>query len=303
MVYTITFNPSLDYFMKTSDISLGHINRSSFEKIYFGGKGINVSAVLSNLGIENTALGFTAGFTGSQIEDMLHESGVVTDFVHLRNGFSRINVKISAGSEGSETEINGSGPEIDNDSLYDLYQKLDKLSSGDILVLAGSIPKCLSHNTYNSIINYLGGKDILFTVDATNELLVNTLAFRPFLIKPNRLELSEIFKKDLKTDDEITSCALELHEKGAQNVLVSMGANGAILVDSNEKIHKIKAPEGIVKNSVGAGDSMVAGFIAGYLENQNYTHALKLGTAAGSATAFSGGLGDAAYIKHLYNIL
>lgn len=288
MVYTVTFNPAIDYVVHTDEMTVGSVNRAKKEEIYFGGKGINVSMVLSELGIKSKALGFVAGFTGAAIEDGVAKKGIETDFVHLDNGFSRINVKIKS---GDETELNGQGPTIDDKSLNELFSKLDKLSEGDTLVLAGSIPASMPADIYEKIMERLSERNIKFVVDATKDLLMNVLKYKPFLIKPNNHELGEMFGVTLKTNDEITEYAQKLKDMGAQNVLVSMAGDGALLLDENGKTHICGVCKGTVKNSVGAGDSMVAGFIAGS-EQGDYEYALKLGTAAGGATAFSDGLAE-----------
>ncbi len=295
MVYTVTFNPAVDYVVHTDEISVGGVNRSKSEEIYFGGKGINVSTVLSELGVKSKALGFVAGFTGEAIEKGVAEKGVETDFVHLENGFSRINVKIKS---KSETELNGQGPEIDGKALNLLFEKLDKLSDGDTLVLAGSIPSSMPADIYEKILERLRNKSIKAVVDATKDLLMNVLKYKPFLIKPNNHELGEMFGVTLKTNEEIAEYAQKLKDMGARNVLVSMAGDGALLLDENGKTHVCGVCKGTVKNSVGAGDSMVAGFIAGS-EKGDYEYALKLGTAAGGATAFSDGLAEKALIDEL----
>lgn len=288
MIYTVTFNPALDYVVSVDNLLAGKVNRTTSEKLYYGGKGINVSLILNRLGVENIAYGFSAGFTGEAIERGLRERGVKTDFIRLKDGLSRINIKIKS---SCETEINGQGPDIPQDSIDDLFRKLSTIKSGDTLVLAGSIPQTLPSDIYETILNKLSGKGIRFVVDATKDLLLNVLKYHPFLIKPNNFELGEIFGKQLTTKDEIISCAKELQDKGAENVLVSMGGSGAILVSSDNKIYHIKAVGGTVRNTVGSGDSMVAGFIAGYMKTGDYKYALELGSAAGSATAFSDDLG------------
>lgn len=286
MFYTVTFNPAIDYVVHTDGMQLGSVNRSGHEEIYFGGKGINVSIVLKELGIASKALGFTAGFTGRAIEEGVQKKGVETDFVHLEKGFSRINVKIKS---AEETELNGQGPEISEKEVSMLFEKLENLTDGDTLVLAGSIPNTLPSDIYEKILEKLSGKNIRVVVDATKDLLMNVLKYKPFLIKPNNHELGEMFGVTLASEDEIISYAEKLREMGAVNVLVSMAGDGAILVDEYGKVHKCGTCKGKVKNSVGAGDSMVAGFIAG-LEEGCYEYALKLGTASGGATAFSEGL-------------
>lgn len=284
MIYTVTFNPALDYVVRMDELALGQVNRTVSEDVQLGGKGINVSWVLRELGHENVALGFVAGFTGKAIEDGLAAKGVATDFIHLPAGLTRINVKLKA---GEETEINGKGPDISAEALEELLHKLDALGEGDVLVLAGSIPASMPSDVYESILARLEGKKVLCAVDATRDLLVNVLKYRPFVIKPNNHELGEIFGRTLTTDEEIRECAAKLQEQGARNVLVSMAGDGAMLLDENGVCHRLAAHKGKVKNSVGAGDSMVAGFLAGYLDSGDYEQALRVGSAAGSATAFS----------------
>ena len=286
MIYTVTFNPAIDYVVRTGEMKVGVVNRTESEEIYFGGKGLNVSIILNELGIKSEALGFVAGFTGEAIENGRAKDGIKTDFVHLNNGFSRINVKIQS---SFETEINGQGPEISEENIEELFKKLNKIQDGDTIVLAGSIPASLPSDIYERILEYLKNKKIRAIVDATGDLLMNVLKYKPFLIKPNNFELEEIFGVELKTAEDVSEYALKLKEMGAVNVLVSMAGDGAILADENGKIHACGVCSGTVKNSVGAGDSMVAGFIAG-CEKKGYEYALKLGTAAGGATAFSDGL-------------
>ncbi len=286
MVYTVTFNPAVDYIVRTDEINVGKVNRSISEEILFGGKGINISLVLKELGIKSKALGFIAGFTGRAIEEGVREMGIETDFVHLKDGFSRINVKIKS---AEETELNGQGPRIDSEAIAELYKKLDGLENGDTLVLAGSIPNTLPSDIYEKILEHLSQKDIKVIVDATKELLLNVLKYKPFLIKPNNYELEEMFGVAFKSVEEIVECAKKLKEMGAVNVLVSMAEKGAVLIDENGSVHTCGVCKGSVVNSLGAGDSMVAGFIAGSLDG-DYPYALKLGTAAGGATAFSDGL-------------
>lgn len=286
MIYTVTFNPAIDYVVHTDDMKTGSVNRSSKEEIYFGGKGINVSWVLSELGIKSKALGFVAGFTGKAIEDGIKAKGIETDFVHLEKGFSRINVKIKS---SEETELNGQGPVITDEAIKELYSKLDKLENGDTLILAGSIPNTLPSDIYEKILEYISSKDIKIVVDATKDLLLKVLKFKPFLIKPNNHELGEMFGIELKTKEEIIKYARRLKDMGAVNVLISMAGDGAILIDKDDNVHTCGVCKGKVKNSVGAGDSMVAGFVAGSADG-DYEYALKLGTASGGATAFSDGL-------------
>lgn len=285
MIYTVTFNPSIDYAIITDGFTLGGINRTMSETILAGGKGINVSTVLHNLGCESVALGFTAGFTGGEIERLLDRDGVKSDFISLKNGMSRINVKLK---DKEETEINGSGPEIDSQSLNALMTKLSLLREGDYLVLAGSIPSTLPDTVYLDIMQMLSGKGVNIIVDASKNLLLNVLPQKPFLIKPNNIELSEMFGVPTLYDkDEIISYAKKLQDMGARNVLVSMAGDGAVFVSENGLELKSEAPAGVVINSVGAGDSMVAGFIAGYIENGDFEKAFRLGIASGSASTFS----------------
>lgn len=286
MVYTVTFNPAIDYVVHIEEMTIGSVNRAKCEELYFGGKGINVSIVLNELGIKSKALGFVAGFTGAAIEDGVKEKGIETDFVHLKNGFSRINMKIKS---DDETELNGRGPIIDDNALKGLFCKLDGLKDGDTIVLAGSIPASMPTDIYEKILERLSGKNIKTVVDATKDLLLNVLKYKPFLIKPNNHELGEMFGVELKTNEEIAEYAQKLKDMGARNVLVSMAGDGALLIDENGKTHICGVCNGAVKNSVGAGDSMVAGFIAGSLQG-DYEYALKLGTASGGATAFSDSL-------------
>lgn len=300
MIYTVTFNPAVDYVVYVRDFESGAVNRTQEESIFFGGKGINVSTVLQRLGVDTVALGFLAGFTGAAIEQGLQQMGIRTDFIHLRQGLTRINVKIKA---SCETEINGQGPQISGEALEALFQKLEILRPGDMLVLAGSIPSSLPDTIYEQILRQLKDRQILPVVDATRDLLCQVLPYHPFLIKPNHIELGEIFGRVLKTEAEVRECALALQQKGARNVLVSMAAKGALLLDEKGGFHRMQAPPGKARNSVGAGDSMVAGFLAGYLETGDYAHALRLGTAAGSATAFSEGLATREDILQLFQTL
>ena len=297
MIYTVTLNPAIDYVVSLDkELRTGTINRNQAEDFQFGGKGVNVSNVLRALGMKTAALGFVAGFTGDALERGLWEMGLETDFVHAASGMTRINVKIKA---GEETEINGIGPVISEADMQTLYAQLEDLQPGDILVLSGSIPGCLPDNTYERIMAFLQDKDIRIVVDATKDLLVNVLKYRPFLIKPNNHELGEIFGTALETDSQIIECAKKLQAMGGINVLVSMAGDGALLLDEKGKTYRIGCPKGKVVNSVGAGDSMVAGFLAGFLQTGDYGYALKLGTAAGSATAFSMGLADKVLIEEL----
>lgn len=283
MIYTVTFNPSLDYVIQVDKLVPGEINRTTHEAVYPGGKGNNVSVILSNLGHSSKALGFTAGFTGEALENMLKEFGCDTAFIRLPEGSTRINVKINA---GEETEINGQGPVITEEAQQALFEQLDALKKEDILVLAGSIPNTLPSDIYERILEHLQGRGIHFVVDATKELLLKVLKYHPFLIKPNNHELGEMFGVTLKTRDEIVTYAKKLQEMGAENVLVSMAGDGAILLTEEGVIYEAKPPKGKVLNSVGAGDSMVAGFLTGYLNTGDYEKAFRLGVVTGSATAF-----------------
>jgi 1-phosphofructokinase len=300
MIYTVTFNPALDYVIRVDHFTLGAVNRTEQESIYYGGKGLNVSAVLSALGYENTALGFVAGFTGEEIEQGVKDLGFQADFIHVEKGLSRINVKLKS---QEETEINGMGPEITAEDVKQLLEKLDRLTAGDVLVLSGSIPKSIDDDIYERIMESLDGRGVRIVVDATKDLLINVLPYHPFLIKPNNHELGEMFGVTLHSPEEITYYGKRLQEKGAGNVLISMAGDGAILITEEGEVFRMGVPKGIVKNSVGAGDSMVAGFIAGYLENGSYKHALRLGSAAGSASAFSDGLAGKEDIMRLYEEL
>ncbi len=302
MVYTVTFNPAIDYVVHTGEMKLGMTNRSEREEMYFGGKGINVSIVLRELGVDSKALGFTAGFTGEAIEKGLADMGIDTDFVRLANGNSRINVKIKS---EEETELNGQGPDIDDKAVAALFEKLEALRDGDTLVLAGSIPSSLPSDIYERILAKLAGRDIRTVVDATKDLLLNVLKYKPFLIKPNNHELGEMFGVALSTDADIEKYARKLQEMGARNVLISMAGDGAMLIDETGEKHRCGVCKGTVKNSVGAGDSMVAGFTAGIQNGDqlDYEYALKLGTAAGGATAFSDGLAQKEKIAELLETL
>ena len=300
MVYTVTLNPALDYVIHIEDFQTGEINRTQREEIQFGGKGINVSTVLSRLGVENTALGFLAGFTGQALAEGLRKNGIQTDFIWLTEGLTRINVKIKA---GEETELNGRGPVIPSAALDELFQKLDRLQSGDVLDLSGSIPASLPDDIYQQILRQLEGRGILTVVDAAGELLCAALSYRPFLIKPNHHELGEIFGQTPVTDQELTACAKKLQKQGARNVLVSMAGEGSLLLDETGACHRLGVPRGTVRNSVGAGDSMVAGFLAGWLKTGDYETAHRMGAAAGSATAFSDGLATEAKVLALLDML
>lgn len=300
MIYTITFNPALDYIMVVPSCRNGEVNRTESEKIMAGGKGINVSIVLNNMGVENTALGFISGFTGGAIENILADMNCKTDFIKLDNGFSRINVKIKS---DTETEINGQGPDISDSAVKKLYEKLDSLNDGDTLVLAGSIPSSLSDSIYCEIMDYLKDKKLNIVVDATKDLLVNVLKFKPFLVKPNNHEIGEIFGVELKTRSEVVPYAKKMQEMGAKNVLVSMAGEGAVFVGENGEVYESEAPKGKLVNSTGAGDSMVAGFLAGYMEKQDFMYALKMGLSAGSASAFSENLATKEEVLNVFKTI
>ena len=284
VIYTVTFNPSLDYIVSVKDFRPGMTNRTSSELMLAGGKGINVSIVLGNLGIKSTALGFIAGFTGDEIVRRLHNGGINSEFIKINDGISRINIKLKS-IDG--TEINGQGPHIDSSHIEQLMNRLRRLESGDVLVLAGSIPAGISDNIYKDIMDMLKDKGVLIVVDATSRLLTNVLEYNPFFIKPNQHELGDIFNVTLNTQEEVIPYALELKKMGAVNVCVSMGGKGAILVADDGNVYKAKAPDGILKNSVGAGDSLVAGFLSGWIEKKDYEYAFRKGVATGSASAFS----------------
>lgn len=284
VIYTVTFNPSLDYIVSVKDFRPGMTNRTSSELMLAGGKGINVSIVLGNLGIKSTALGFIAGFTGDEIVRRLHNGGINSEFIKINDGISRINIKLKS-IDG--TEINGQGPHIDSSHIEQLMNRLRRLESGDVLVLAGSIPAGISDNIYKDIMDMLKDKGVQIVVDATSRLLTNVLEYNPFFIKPNQHELGDIFNVTLNTQEEVIPYALELKKMGAVNVCVSMGGKGAILVADDSNVYKAKAPDGILKNSVGAGDSLVAGFLSGWIEKKDYEYAFRKGVATGSASAFS----------------
>lgn len=300
MIYTLTLNPSLDYTVTLDGFHAGRINRTASERLYPGGKGVNVSIVLKRLGTESTALGFLAGFTGDEIERMTRETGCRTDFIRLSGGRSRINVKLCA---GRESEINARGPEITDKDMDALFAKLETAAPGDLLVLAGSIPAGLPSDIYERILARLQGRGVQAVVDAERDLLVNTLKYHPFLIKPNRDELGAVFSVKLKSRDEIVHYAKRLQRMGAENVLVSMAGDGAVLAASNGKIFSGFPPSGRVVSSVGSGDSMVAGFLAGYRETHDFEYALRVGICAGSATAFSEWLAPPEKIRQLMQAL
>lgn len=296
MIYTLTVNPSIDYIVAVEDFKLGLTNRTSAEKLLPGGKGINVSQVLKNLGLESTALGFVAGFTGDALVGELERRGIKQEFIRIKNGMTRINVKLTS-IDG--TEINGQGPDILKEDMECLFARLDQLEDGDVLFLAGSIPSTLPSNLYQKIMVRLQKKDILFVVDATKELLTNVLEYHPFLIKPNNYELGEIFGVELSTREAVVPYAKKLQEMGARNVLVSMAGEGSVLVAEDGSILSHEAPKGVLVNGVGAGDSMVAGFMAGYMKTKDYAYAYRMGASAGSASAFSEDLATEQEIKRV----
>lgn len=284
MIYTLTFNPSLDYIVTVPRFTCGIVNRTTEEVIFPGGKGINVSMVLKNLGFENTALGFLAGFTGDKLKSLVEEKGIHAEFISVKEGMSRINVKLRS---EQETEINGQGPAIGETDIQKLYERLEQLKDGDILVMAGSIPDVMPGTMYMDIMKHLRDKKLKIVVDATKDLLVNVLEYHPFLIKPNNHELGEIFGVTIQEKEDVVAYAKKLQEKGARNVLISMAGDGAVLVAEDGTVYESDAPKGKVVNSVGAGDSMVAGFLAGYLEHDSYEKAFQMGVCTGSASAFS----------------
>ena len=298
MVYTVTLNPALDYVMKLKALRTDDINRTDGEEIYYGGKGINVSVILTQLGIPNTALGFLGGFTGKKLEEMLKNDNISCDFNHLKNGNTRINVKIKA---DKEIDLNACGPEITKEDMQSFLRKLDGIKSGDYLILAGSIPNTLPDDIYEQILERVGDRNINCVVDATGDLLKNVLKYKPFLIKPNHHELGDLFSVQIKSDDDIVKYSKKLQEMGAKNVLVSMAKDGAMLTDENGCVHKIGNAKGKLINSVGCGDSMVAGFTAGYIKTADYSYALRLGSACGNATAFSEKLATREEIERVFN--
>ncbi len=300
MIYTVTFNPALDYVMKVEKLRYDDINRTYGEELYYGGKGINVSVILSRLGMENTALGFKAGFTGEKLEELLKKEGINTDFIALKSGMTRINVKIKA---ETELDINAVGPPIEREEVDKLFEKIKNLKKGDVIVLAGSVPGALPADIYEKILSVTSQSGVEAVVDSTGDLLLNVLKYHPFLIKPNNFELGDLFGVKIKNEAEIEKYAKLLQEKGARNVLVSRGKEGATLVTEDGDVHTIRIIPGKPLNSVGCGDSMVAGFVAGYLNKRDYAYALKLGSACSNATAFSYGLADKAGIDDAFGRL
>ena len=298
MIYTVTFNPALDYILELDKLEIGKIQKSKTELILPGGKGINVSTVLTNLEVDNIALGYKAGFVGAEIERLLRNMNVKTDFIDLEEGNSRINVKVSA---EEETAINTNGPKISDSKILELLEKLKNLTENDFLVLSGSIPSSIKDDIYEKICGIVREQNVRIVVDATKNLLVQALKYNPFLIKPNNEELGEIFGVEIHTKEDAYVYGKKLKEMGAQNVLVSMGKIGAVLIDEVGKEHFLKSPEGKRVNTVGSGDSMVAGFIAGFLKYNNYEDALKMGVSAGSASALSKYLATKEEVYNLFN--
>lgn len=296
MFYTVTLNPALDYISQVDDFGIGKINRTKTEKILPGGKGLNVSMVLKNLEIDTVAIGFIAGFTGDELRKQMEQKGVKTEFIKVQNGITRINVKISS---NQETALNGIGPDIDEKNIEELLQKINEITSDDLVILSGNIPKSIPKNIYPIICDILEKNNVTFVVDATRELLIDVLKYKPFLIKPNKEELEETFKVKITTKDELVTYAKKLQDMGAQNVLISLGGDGAILLNKEGKVYYSKAPKGKVINTVGAGDSMVAGFLAGYKKTKDYEQAFKMGIATGSASAFSMDLATAKEVENL----
>lgn len=302
MIYTLTYSPTIDYLVYVDDLKAGEINVMNRDTYFYGGKGVNVSQVLNNLGVENTALGFVAGFTGREIEDGLTKKGIKTDFIHLASGHSRINVKIR-GRE--ETEINSLGPNVDDDSMALLYEKLKQLGPSDILILAGRRSMGMGAEIFARVMQNLPYRDTKVVVDTTGEMLLNAIPYHPFLIKPNHHELAELFQTEFSASDTgaIVKASKKLQEKGARNVLVSLAGDGAVLVTEDGQVFHRNAPAGIVVNSVGAGDSMVAGFVAEYLRSGDYENAFVMGIAAGSESAFREGLASGDEIEQLYRLI
>ena len=296
MIYTITFNPALDYISKVDNFEIGKINRTKEEKVLPGGKGLNVSTVLKNLGFQSTALGFIAGFTGKELKTEIEKYGIQTDFIEVKEGITRINVKISS---DVETALNGNGPIITEEDIEKLLEQISKFNNEDIVILAGNIPKGIKNNIYEIICSKLEKNGVTFVVDSTKELLINVLKYKPFLIKPNKEELEETFKEKIETNEDIVKHAEKLQDMGARNVLISLGGDGAILITETKEVYYSKAPKGKVLNTVGSGDSMVAGFIAGYQKNRDYNEAFKMGIASGSASAFSMNLATLPEVKSL----
>ncbi|MEG1075047.1 MAG: 1-phosphofructokinase [Ruthenibacterium sp.] len=300
MVTTVTLNPALDYVLSIPQLVLGSVNRVTHAELQCGGKGLNVSIVLHTLGIESAALGFTAGKTGAMLKEKMQEQGIATDFISLAHGETRINVKLKA---QKETDLNAAGPVVDDAAVQALFTKLDTLCEGDILVLAGTVPPSVPQTIYETILKRLAPKHLRVVVDATQDLLAKTLPYHPFLIKPNAFELAELCGLADFNEEMLIEAARTVQKRGAQNVLVSMAGDGAFLLDADGTLHRAAAPRGQAKNSVGAGDSMVAGFLAGFLATNDFTKALQMGIAAGSATAFSNQLATRTEIEALYDTI
>ncbi len=301
MIYTVTLNPSLDYIVRLDAFAEGTVNRADYEAIVAGGKGINVSVMLRALGVESMALGFIAGFTGEEIRRLVREMGCKEEFLMLKNGFSRINIKMK--TRASESEVNGAGPLVSEEELHAFMESLDALESGDMLVLSGSVPKSVPKTIYCDIASRMEGKGVLLIADASGSLLSDILPYKPFLVKPNHHELGTLFGTEIHTSEDAIFYAKKLQTLGAQNVLVSMAGDGAVLISEEGRVYTASAPKGNVINSVGAGDSMVAGFLAGYLEKDDMEYALSVGIAAGSASAFSEGIASYQAVKTLMNAM
>ena len=296
MIYTVTFNPSIDYILRAPTIEWGEVNRTKGEELLYGGKGINVSVILQRLGMSTVALGFVGGFVGEALCKMVQEAGVDSDFIPLKEGNTRINVKLWT-EDGAVTEMNAQGPVIDGEAMEIFYRKISRLSEEDTLVLAGSVPDSLPKDIYRQILERISGHGVRTVVDATGDLLLGVLAYRPFLIKPNRAELADVVGRPLPDDASVEAAARELQDKGARNVLVSLGGDGALLLDEEGMVHRAPSLCKQVQYTVGAGDSMVAGFLAGI--DRGYEYALQLASAAGSATAGSKGLATKEEIEEL----
>ncbi|MDR0885768.1 MAG: 1-phosphofructokinase [Clostridiales Family XIII bacterium] len=300
MIYTVSFNPSIDYIMFVDDLVQDKVNRTVRESYYPGGKGINVSIVSERLGIDSVALGYIAGFTGHTLLDMLESYKVQNDMIRLDNGNTRINVKVKS---MKETDINGQGPNISKDAVEALYKKIDQIGDGDSIVLAGAIPSTMNDEIYETIMNRLHDKDVRIIVDAEKDLLLNVLKLNPWLIKPNNHELADMFGEEINSLDDIIRLAKKAQTLGARNVLVSMAGDGALLLTQTGDTYYSESPKGQVVNSVGAGDSMVAGFLTTYIKTSDYVESFKKGIAAGSATAFTEWLASPEDIEKLYNKL
>lgn len=302
MIYTFTYSPTIDYLCYLDDLRVGQLNRMTRDTFMYGGKGVNVSQVLTSLGFQNIALGFVAGFTGKEIEDGLNRKGVATDFVHLPEGHSRINVKLRA---VEETEVNANSPHVDEDSMQELLGQMGNVGPDDVVILAGGMSRGISPDVYARIMQCLPYRDTKVVVDTSGEMLLNVLPYGPFLIKPNAKELQELFHKEFSSSDidSIVSAAKQLQKRGARNVLVSLGSDGAVLVTEDKRVFFRPAPAGVVVNTVGAGDSMVAGFVAEYLTSGDLENAFVMGIAAGSENSFREGFASADEIEQLYRLI